>query len=53
MILNNLHRAVMYYIDEESIEVPVIGKIEPTKIRAKLYLWTELLLVAEFSLEKK
>jgi hypothetical protein len=53
MILNNLHRAVMDYIDEESIEVPVIGKIEPTKIRAKLYLWTELLLVAEFSLEKK
>jgi hypothetical protein len=53
MILNNLHRAVMDYIDEESIEVPVIGKIEPTKIRARLYLWTELLIVAEFSLEKK
>jgi len=53
MILNNLHRAVMDYIDEESIEVPVIGKIEPAKIRARLYLWTELLLVAGFSLEKK
>ncbi len=53
MILNNLHRAVMDYIDEESIEVPVIGKIEPSKIRARLYLWTELLLVAGFSLEKK
>ncbi len=53
MILNNLHRAVMDYIDEESIEVPVIGKIESAKIRARLYLWTELLLVAGFSLEKK
>lgn len=53
MILNNLHRAVMDYIDEESIEVPIIGKIEPAKIRARLYLWTELLLVAGFSLEKK
>ena len=53
MILNNLHRAVMDYCDEESIEVPVIGRIEPAKIRARLYLWTELLLVAGFSLEKK
>jgi len=53
LILNNLHRAVMDYCDEESIEVPVIGKIEPAKIRARLYLWTELLLVAGFSLEKK
>jgi len=53
MIFNNLHRAVMDYIDEESIEVPVIGKIEPAKIRTRLYLWTGLLLVAGFSLEKK
>ena len=53
MILNNLHRAVMDYIDEASIEVPIIGKIEPSQIRARLYLWTELLLVAGFSLEKK
>ena len=53
LILNNLHRAVMDYCDEESIEVPVIGKIDPAKIRARLYLWTELLLVAGFSLEKK
>ena len=43
----------MDYIDNELIEGPVIGKIEPAKIRARLYSWTELLLVAGFSLEKK
>jgi hypothetical protein len=29
--------------DEESIEVPVIGKIEPAQIKARLYMCTELL----------
>ncbi len=53
LILNNLHRAVMDYSDEESIEVPVIGKIEPNQIKARLYMWTELLLNAEFSLDKE
>ncbi len=53
LILNNLHRAVMDYSGEESIEVPVIGKIEPAQIRARLYTWTELLLEAGFSLDKE
>ena len=53
LILNNLHRAVMDYSDEESIEIPVIGKMEPVQIRARLYLWTELMLEAGFSLDKE
>ena len=53
LILNNLHRAVVDYSDEETIEVPVIGKIEPTQIRARLYMWAELLIEAGFSLDKE
>ena len=53
LILNNLHRAVVDYSDVERIDVPVIGKIEPAQIRARLYLWTKLLLEASFSLDKE
>ncbi len=53
LILNNLHRAVVDYSDEETIEVPVIGKIEHAQIRARLYMWTELLIEAGFSLDKE
>jgi len=53
LILNNLHRAVMDYSDEERIEVPVIGKTEPAQIRARLYMWTELLIEARFSIDKE
>ena len=53
LVLNNLHRAVMDYSDEESIEVPVIGKMEPAQIRARLYMWTELILDAGFSPAKE
>jgi len=53
LILNNLHRAVMDYCDEESIEIPVIGKMEPAQIRARLYMWTELMREAGFSLDKE
>jgi len=53
LILNNLHRAVVDYSDEERIEVPVIGKIEPDQIRARLYMWTELLIEARFSIDKE
>lgn len=53
LILNNLHRAVMDYSDDESIEIPVIGKTKPAQIRARLYMWTELLLETGFSLDKE
>ena len=53
LILNNLHRAVVDYSDEETIDVPVIGKIEPAQIRARLYMWTELLIESKFSLDKE